>query len=151
RFLVFAALTAEKGGRAQKDRRRCPSCFVDGSLRMLSARLNTLTSITAGEIFLSRLAPPSGKRLLVFADSVQDASHRAGYLNARTYRFTIRTAVQTALAANVSETVPLLTLAARLLPYWEERLGADAAVGMLTPLDLAESDAYQDYWDGKRD
>lgn len=151
RFLVFAALTTDKSGKAQKDRRRCPSCFVDGSLRMLSARLNTLTSITAGEIFLSRLAPPSGKRLLVFADSVQDASHRAGYLNARTYRFTIRTAIQTTLADMPRDDVPLLDLASHVLPYWEQRLGPDKAVGMLTPLDLAESDAYQDYWDGKRD
>ncbi len=33
-------------------------------------------------------------KLLAFTDSVQDASHRAGFFTARTYHFTFRTALQ---------------------------------------------------------
>lgn len=150
RSLVFHALTQPRDNKPQKDRRQCPSCQVDGSLRSLSARMNTLTSIASSEVFLSRLSPPAGKRLLVFADSVQDASHRAGYLNARTYRFSIRTAIQTVLKQETSGDMPMMQASAVIDAYWRDRMGVDGAVAMLTPLDLMGTEQFEAYWRGSR-
>ena len=39
------------------------------------------------------------KKLITFSDSVQDAAHRAGFFAARSYQFTLRSALQQALMA----------------------------------------------------
>src|SRR6266571_495263 len=52
----------------------------------------TLSSVAIDELFGSVLN--SDPKLLAFTDSVQDASHRAGFFTARTYAFTFRTALQ---------------------------------------------------------
>lgn len=150
-FLSFVALTEKRGKGVQRDRRRCPACSCDGSIRSLSARLNTLTSIAASEVFLSRLSPSAGKRLLVFADSVQDASHRAGYLNARTYRFTMRTAMQAVMATKEGSRCSFAELARELFSYWREKKGEDYAVAMLTPGDFLMNQAFADYQLGKKE
>ena len=42
---------------------------------------------------------PGDKKLLAFSDNVQDASHRAGFFEARTFRFNLRTAIQKVVQA----------------------------------------------------
>ena len=72
--------------------RRCPHCQADDTLMFLGARAATTASVAIDEVFGSMLN--NDPKLLAFTDSVQDASHRAGFFSARTYHFTFRTALQ---------------------------------------------------------
>jgi DEAD/DEAH box helicase domain-containing protein len=60
----------------------------------------------------------SDPKLLAFTDSVQDASHRAGFFSARTYQFTFRTALQHVVDAAGAGGVPLSEVGGRLLDWW---------------------------------
>lgn len=134
---------------SKRDKRQCPSCETRNSLRLVASRITTLTSVINGQLFLSPLNPKDSKKLLVFADSVQDASHRAGYYNARTYRFNFRTAVQSFLK-EYKGSLKLCELTKPFLDYWIEKVGEKKVVATFTPSDLQKFDDYKNYFEGKR-
>ena len=70
----------------------CPRCGSKEGLFFVGAQSATLSSVAIDEMFGSILN--NDPKLLAFTDSVQDASHRAGFFSARTYHFTFRTALQ---------------------------------------------------------
>jgi DEAD/DEAH box helicase domain-containing protein len=144
-FRKWECLSEEK----QRDKRQCPSCDSRDSLRLLASRTTTLTSVINSQLFLSKLNPYNSKKLLVFADSVQDASHRAGYYNARTFRFNFRTAIQSYLTTLKSDP-SLTTLADPFLAYWKKELGEEKAAATFCPSDLAGSDIYEDFFESKK-
>lgn len=144
-FRKWASLSEEK----KRDKRQCPSCDSRDSLRLLASRGTTLTSIVNGQLFLSKLNPQNTKKLLVFSDSVQDASHRAGYYNARTFRFNFRTAIQSYLSTLKSEPL-LIDVASPFLEHWKKELGEDKAAATFCPSDLAGLEVYEDYFEKKK-
>lgn len=75
----------------------CPICSSRGGMTFIGARNATLISAGISEIYGSRFN--DDKKLLAFSDSVQDASHKAGFFNARTWRFNLRVAIQRYLLA----------------------------------------------------
>jgi DEAD/DEAH box helicase domain-containing protein len=80
-------------------------------------------------------------KLLVFTDSVQDASHRAGFFTVRTYHFTLRTALQHIIDAAGVEGLPLREVGPSLLGYWSQprpgqRGSLREAMATLMPPDL---------------
>ncbi|HRW35037.1 MAG TPA: hypothetical protein P5107_08270, partial [Thermotogota bacterium] len=75
-----------------KNKDSCPICGSKGGMTFIGARNSTLISAGISEIFASRFN--DDKKLLAFSDSVQDASHKAGFFNARTWRFNFRVALQ---------------------------------------------------------
>jgi len=95
------------------------------------------------ETFVSRFN--GDRKLLAFTDSVQDASHRAGFFAARTFRFTMRTAIQSLLESE-SEDVPLEEFAPKLFDYWAHKETEERAAAMLIPPDLVEDQAYIEYF-----
>lgn len=121
---------------------RCPACQTDDALAFLASRAATLSSVAVSELFTT--AFNADKKLLAFTDSVQDASHRAGFFAARTFRFTMRTAIQ-ALVEHSPEPVRLDQFAPRLVAYWTEKLGEKRAAALLLPPDLSEEPAYVAY------
>src|SRR5699024_12443301 len=50
-----------------------------------------LTSVVTSMLFANAELDGSEKKALVFTDSVQDAPHRAGFIQARSRTFTLRT------------------------------------------------------------
>ena len=70
----------------------CPNCGSKEGVFFIGSQSATLSSVAIDEMFGSVLN--SDPKLLAFTDSVQDASHRAGFFTARTYHFTFRTALQ---------------------------------------------------------
>lgn len=134
---VTDKLTEEK-----RFRDDCPQCGAEHGLSMLGSRAASLSSVAVSRLYLT--PHNQDKKLLAFTDSVQDASHRAGFFAARTFRFTMRTAIQTALEAAQAE-VPLLALPRRVLDYWVERLTEPRAIASLMPPDLREEPAYAAY------
>ncbi|NLZ61340.1 MAG: DEAD/DEAH box helicase, partial [Acholeplasmataceae bacterium] len=78
--------------------KNCPFCRSSESLAILGSRSASLTSVVISQLFASQYNDDA--KLLAFSDSVQDASHRAGFFSARTYRFNLRAAIQQVLDAS---------------------------------------------------
>ena len=77
--------------------RDCPFCGARSTLALIGFQAATLTSAFIDQLFSSPWN--ADKKLLAFSDSVQDASHRAGFFGARTWRFNIRVALARYLLA----------------------------------------------------
>ncbi|RLY93896.1 DEAD/DEAH box helicase [Kocuria tytonicola] len=75
----------------------CPSCQVANGIRFVGSRTATLLSVALSSLFGTAGLDPSEKKSLVFTDSVQDAAHRAGFVEARSYSLALRSAIETAL------------------------------------------------------
>jgi DEAD/DEAH box helicase domain-containing protein len=105
--------------------KNCPFCHSRNSMLLLGARAASLTSAIISLLFASRYN--EDKKLIAFSDNVQDAAHRAGFIGARSFGFTLRAAIQQCLR----EQQPLPTLAAfpeRFCEHWRTRLGKNAFI-----------------------
>jgi DEAD/DEAH box helicase domain-containing protein len=135
-------------GTPRKDLRRCPACCADGALAFLASRSATLASVAVGHLYTTPLN--TDRKLLAFNDSVQDASHRAGFFSGRTYRFTVRSAMLSVVPADGD--VALSDVAPMMLDYWsthrspgETQDPRAAMVAALLPKDLEYLPAYEAY------
>ena len=144
--LIHAPYNTENG--ARRGTQQCPHCHEKDSLMFIGSRAATMSSVAIDEVFGSVLN--NDPKLLAFTDSVQDASHRAGFFSARTYHFTLRTALQHVIDEAGGAGVPLQEVGQRLIDYW----GTDApgrpgnskkALETLIPTDLREYDDYVDF------
>ncbi len=131
--------------------RACPDCHAVDSLSIVGARNASLSSVAVSQLFLSPFAGEGGedlardgRKLIAFTDSVQDASHRAGFFAGRTYRFNLRTAIQTTLM-EAGGALALGEVGTRLLAHFTETLGADVALSTFLPPDLAELPVVEAY------
>lgn len=66
-------------------KQRCPACGLDEGIRFLGSSVATLASAALGQVFASPDVEAAQKKTLVFTDSVQDASHRAAFIESRAY------------------------------------------------------------------
>ncbi|HYD49557.1 MAG TPA: Zn-binding domain-containing protein, partial [Terriglobales bacterium] len=114
---------------------RCPDCGTDGSLGMLGSRAPSLQSVAISHLFLSDYN--QDRKLLAFTDSVQDATHRAGFFGARTYRFNLRTAIQGVLEATGVD-LPLVGFEDQILKHWGQTVERPRLIATLWPADLRE-------------
>lgn len=89
---VFVPKNIVQHGAKQEGTHDCPYCGAANSLTIIGSQAASLTSVLVGQLYSSRFN--DDKKLLTFSDSVQDAAHRAGFFEARTYRFTFRSALQ---------------------------------------------------------
>ena len=69
----------------------CPYCAEKDSFSILGARSASLCSVGISQLFGSRYN--DDKKVITFSNSVQDAAHRSGFFQARTYQFAIRTSL----------------------------------------------------------
>jgi DEAD/DEAH box helicase domain-containing protein len=136
---------------------RCPACGDDDGLTILGSRAASLSSVAISHLFLSPYN--SDRKLLAFTDSVQDASHRAGFFASRTFRFVLRTAIQATLEAQDAD-LPLAGFVDALLEYWRARLegpgkGDPARLGRLAatllPPDLRDDPDYRAFIEAAAD
>ncbi len=93
----------------------CPYCSSHDSLTILGSRAASLTSVMISQLMSSLFN--SDRKLLTFSDSVQDAAHRAGFFQARTWRFNLRTAMQK-YAGSLSSPVSLPSFSTGFDSYW---------------------------------
>lgn len=89
------------GPDADEDARNdtCPSCGQADGIRFLGSAIATLLSVSLSTLFGSGALDVREKKALVFTDSVQDAAHRAGFVQARSHTLTLRAALNAATAA----------------------------------------------------
>jgi DEAD/DEAH box helicase domain-containing protein len=121
---------------------RCPDCGSDHGLSMMGSRAASLLSVAIGHLFQSE--HNDDPKLLVFTDSVQDASHRAGFFGARTYRFNLRTAIQGFLEADKGNTT-LADLHERLYDHWSAQMEKPRLISTFMPADLRELPRYVNF------
>lgn len=93
----------------------CPYCGSTNSLTLLGSRAASLTSVMIVQLYSSTYN--DDKKLLTFSDNVQDAAHRAGFFNGRTYRFNFRTALQRVVLA-AGEHTTLAALPDLFTDHW---------------------------------
>jgi DEAD/DEAH box helicase domain-containing protein len=74
----------------------CPICNNRNSIAIIGTKTATLSSITISQVISSELDKNIDKdrKVLAFTNGVQDAAHQAGFIEARNYRFTFRSAIQ---------------------------------------------------------
>ena len=118
RVLVHAGLDADKHANDQT----CPACGEKDGIRFLGTRLATLLSVSLTSLFGTPGLDLREKKALVFTDSVQDAAHRAGFVEARSYSLTMRSVIQEALT---TEPAPISTIVERA--RWSAPRGSPSA------------------------
>ncbi len=104
-----------------KARHICPECNSENTLGIIGTRVATLSSITVGQILASDLDSRTDKfrKVLVFSNSVQDAAHQAGFIEARNYRFTFRSSLQKIL--NLKNSILSISqLQEAFIDYWKQ-------------------------------
>ena len=70
----------------------CPCCGSRSGLSLIGLRSATEISASISQLFASKFN--DDKKTLAFSDNVQDAAHRAGFFNSRTWKFGLRSAIQ---------------------------------------------------------
>ena len=95
-ILVYMPDVRVQRGSRQLSHNDCPFCDSQNSLTLVGSRAASLTSVMIVQLYSSTYN--DDKKLLTFSDNVQDAAHRAGFFNGRTYRFNFRTALQKAVS-----------------------------------------------------
>ncbi len=128
-------------GRIRRFRERCPECGSDRALSMLGSRAASLSSVAITQLYLSPFN--RDRKLLAFTNSVQDASHLAGFYSSRTYRFNVRTAMQAVLEAT-NDDVSLADLPSQMIEHWQAKVDSPAAfVATFLPPDLRALEEYE--------
>jgi len=99
----------------------CPECNSENTLSIIGTKIATLSSITVSQILSSDLDPRADKfrKILAFTNSVQDAAHQAGFVEARNYRFTFRSSLQKVLN-ELNRPVTLEELQQEFITYWKK-------------------------------
>jgi DEAD/DEAH box helicase domain-containing protein len=136
-------------GPAGKDTQRCPACETDFALTLVGSQAASLSSVAISHLYQSPFN--RDKKLLAFTDSVQDASHRAGFFGARTYRFNLRTAIQAVLEAEPSGVICLNEFTDRLLAFWGQRMDLPRLVATFVPPDLRNLPEYRGFMQNPTD
>ncbi|OFT41257.1 hypothetical protein HMPREF3160_08030 [Arthrobacter sp. HMSC06H05] len=152
--LVYAGEDVEE--RAEKE--QCPSCGEDDAIRYLGSSVATLLSVTLSNLYGMDELDAAEKKTLVFTDSVQDAAHRAGFVQNRARAFALRSRMWRAVVSLAEDRegygspVPLSLLSDRIIEHAKQETGEaaqDRALFELLPSNLKNSPRYSAVWDAK--
>jgi ATP-dependent helicase YprA (DUF1998 family) len=119
----------------------CPSCGTKDAIRFLGSAIATMLSVSLSTLFGSAGLDQNEKKALVFTDSVQDAAHRAGFVETRSHSLTVRSLLMDAVP--LSGSVSLDELAERIMLD----AGDDAVARYrILPPDLVDHEAFAPFW-----
>lgn len=118
----------------------CPSCMQKDGIRFLGSAIATLLSVSLSTIFGSDDLDKAEKKTLIFTDSVQDAAHRAGFVQSRSHSLTLRAVLRGAVDQDL---VSLDLLVDRVLQH----AGDDPHRRYrLLPPDFADRKEFAEFW-----
>ena len=120
----------------------CPFCDSSSGLTIVGSRAASLTSVGLSQLFGSPFN--DDKKAMAFSDSVQDASHRAGFFSARTYPILLRTALHKVIAQQGGD-VSVAELSDRFPAHWLAELGMDDFVGTFIPPQIEWKQEFDDF------
>ncbi|QFZ16961.1 DEAD/DEAH box helicase [Saccharothrix syringae] len=138
---VLTNVGADADEQSRKD--TCPSCGQEDGIRFLGSAIATLLSVSLSTLFGSPTLDAREKKALVFTDSVQDAAHRAGFIQARSHTLTLRSVFRDAVAEGA------LTLD-ELVDEVIRQAGDDlfARYRILAP-ECADRESFVEFWQAK--
>ncbi len=119
----------------------CPCCGSRRGLSIMGLRSATEISASLSQMFASRFN--DDKKTLAFSDSVQDAAHKAGFFNSRTWRFGLRTAIQK-YCTEFGAGKTLAEFQDGFIAYWHDHMDAEEFVSFFIPPNLTWKHAYED-------
>lgn len=119
----------------------CPCCGSRRGLSLMGLRSATEISASISQMFASKFN--DDKKTLAFSDNVQDAAHRAGFFNARTWRFGLRTAIQR-FCDEFGSGQTLNDFQDGFIKYWHNRLTDEQFVSFFIAPNLTWKHAYED-------
>jgi ATP-dependent helicase YprA (DUF1998 family) len=118
----------------------CPACGAADGIRFLGSAVATQLSVTLSNLFGDKNLAVAEKKALMFTDSVQDAAHRAGFVQARSHSLSLRTALRGALG---DAELNLAELSQAVIA----RAGTDPLLRyQLVPPDVVDHDAFVGFW-----
>ena len=122
----------------------CPSCQQKDGIRFLGSAIATLLSVTLSTMFGDEALDSREKKALVFTDSVQDAAHRAGFVESRSHTLTLRALLRHAVG---DQPVSLDALVDRAIA----EAGDDQfSRYRIIPPDLVERNEFVPFWQRDR-
>jgi ATP-dependent helicase YprA (DUF1998 family) len=118
----------------------CPACGAADGIRFLGSAVATQLSVTLSNLFGDKHLDAAEKKALMFTDSVQDAAHRAGFVQARSHSLSLRTALRGALG---DAELDLDELARAVI----DRAGNDPLLRyQLLPPDIVDREEFVAFW-----
>lgn len=140
---ILALYGPEAEDNSQKD--MCPACRSMDGIRFLGSAVATQLSVALSNMFGDAGLDADEKKALMFTDSVQDAAHRAGFVQARSHTLSLRSTLRNALESNNSDT-GMMTLT-ELCRTVVDRAGDDPMrrYHLLAP-DIVEHDEFTAFW-----
>ncbi|WP_166869341.1 DEAD/DEAH box helicase [Salinibacterium sp. ZJ70] len=135
---VLAIMGAGADEAARKD--TCPSCGRDDGIRFVGSAIATMLSVAITTLFGAADLDAAEKKALVFTDSVQDAAHRAGFVQSRAHVFALRNAIRRAVPASG---IDLSTLVDTMM----EQATEPAQRYLLLSPEIAHRPNFRGYWD----
>jgi ATP-dependent helicase YprA (DUF1998 family) len=118
----------------------CPACSAADGIRFLGSAVATQLSVTLSNLFGDKHLDAAEKKALMFTDSVQDAAHRAGFVQARSHSLSLRTALRGALG---NSELDLDELSQAVI----SRAGNDPMRRyQLLPPDIVDRDEFAAFW-----
>ncbi|PWU54785.1 heavy metal resistance protein CzcA [Micromonospora sp. S4605] len=121
----------------------CPSCGQEDGIRFLGSAVATLLSVSLSTLFGSPALDAAEKKALVFTDSVQDAAHRAGFVQARSHTLTLRSVLREAVAEGA------LTLDALVDEVIQQAGDKPFARYRVIAPDCADRESFTPFWQAK--
>ncbi|WP_175934250.1 DEAD/DEAH box helicase [Corynebacterium sp. Marseille-P4321] len=143
--LTYSGLSAPEYAREQV----CPNCGEADTIRYIGSRVATLLSVGLSNLFGMPTLAEKEKKTLVFADSVQDAAHRAGFVQSRARAFGIRTLMRGVVgsgAGSGDEAVSVAQLPLRILERADASEDPLRARFELLPPEIAETPMFTPFW-----
>lgn len=125
----------------------CPCCESRRGLSLMGLRSATEISATISQLFASRFN--DDKKTLAFSDNVQDAAHRAGFFNSRTWRFGLRTAMQS-YVLNGGNGLSLNDFSEGFISYWHGKLSNEEFVSKFIAPNMTWMRAYEEMKENRK-
>lgn len=123
--VAFGSLELASKSKTARKQYLCPCCGSAHGASLVGLRNTTQAEVAITQMFGSRF--DDDNKALLFNDNVQDASHRAGFLNSRAYRFGLRSALAGFLADGGAG-LALNDFADGAARYYEEMLSREEFV-----------------------
>lgn len=119
----------------------CPFCGNRRGLSIIGVRGATEISATLSQLFSSKFN--DDKKTLAFSDNVQDAAHRAGFFNARTWRFGLRGAMQRYINDG-NNGISLAEFSKGFIKYWQTKYSIEDYVAVFLAPNMTWMRAYDE-------
>ena len=119
----------------------CPFCGSKRGISLMGLRSATEISTSLSQLFASKFN--DDKKTLAFSDNVQDAAHRAGFFNARTWRFGFRSALQR-YVENGGAGKSLADFTKGFIDYWHDQMDDESFVSFFIAPNMTWMRAYEE-------